>query len=342
VFNNNKRSKYLIDKEFQLNFISKFIVLVVACAFISAIVLGLFYFVKYDMVINNGEEILLRYEQPEKNDAVKQTVNKNAKIVRINNNSFTVKGGNLYLIVNKTMYPAYLRGSFRIKTASDKTISIERYNFAAQKWTKFRTNADYKVIKGKFGKMMKSGGKTIFVTINKPVYKGFNKAGIVTANIKGTTDRFGIALPALILSTIIFIITATIFGIFFTHKMAGPIYRIDKSLDRIANGDYDFKIKLREHDSFQHIARGINKVIDSLQKPATKKPVTKKAAAKKTVAKKAAAKKPVAKKTAAKKPAAKKTAAKKPVAKKTAAKKPVAKKTAAKKPVAKKAATKKK
>lgn len=54
-------------------------------------------------------------------------------------------------------------------------------------------------------------------------------------------------------------------GIFASHKIAGPIYRIEKFLDSMANGDYSSILTLRKNDELMSLAAGINKVQDSLK-----------------------------------------------------------------------------
>ena len=65
----------------------------------------------------------------------------------------------------------------------------------------------------------------------------------------------------LLISPIIFII-----GLLFSHKIAGPVYRIEKSLDEIAKGNLLMKIKLRQGDELTDLAEMINIMTENVNK----------------------------------------------------------------------------
>lgn len=54
-------------------------------------------------------------------------------------------------------------------------------------------------------------------------------------------------------------------GIFASHKIAGPIYRIEKFLDGMAKGDYSSILTLRSNDELMSLASGINRIQDGLK-----------------------------------------------------------------------------
>ena len=61
----------------------------------------------------------------------------------------------------------------------------------------------------------------------------------------------------------IFIIVAQIalLTVFFSHKLAGPIYRLEKACQSIVDGNYAEKIFLRKGDEMQNLAHLLNEVI---------------------------------------------------------------------------------
>ncbi len=79
-------------------------------------------------------------------------------------------------------------------------------------------------------------------------------------SINRTTTRFRIILFPLIITGLILIIIISIYSIFFSHRMAGPIYRMRISLDRMLQGDYDFKINVRKTDYFITIVEKLEKL----------------------------------------------------------------------------------
>jgi len=56
-----------------------------------------------------------------------------------------------------------------------------------------------------------------------------------------------------------------ILGIFLSHRIAGPIFRMEKVLNNIAAGDLTQKIVLREKDEMINLANGINTVTESFK-----------------------------------------------------------------------------
>lgn len=67
------------------------------------------------------------------------------------------------------------------------------------------------------------------------------------------------------------------FGIFFLHRVAGPVYRFRQTFLRINDGHIPHKIRLREGDFFEETAEEINRLIGKLEfESGQKKKVTEK------------------------------------------------------------------
>lgn len=75
-------------------------------------------------------------------------------------------------------------------------------------------------------------------------------------------------LPAVIYTNLftlgLVVLAAIVVILFITHKIAGPLFRLEKELIRIGNGDLTGRITLREKDQITEIADSINKVADQL------------------------------------------------------------------------------
>lgn len=76
-------------------------------------------------------------------------------------------------------------------------------------------------------------------------------------------------LPVIILSNLItlgLITGATIFlTLFVSHKIAGPLFRFEKELDEISNGNLTPRIKLRKSDQMTDMANKLNVMVSSLR-----------------------------------------------------------------------------
>jgi len=55
-------------------------------------------------------------------------------------------------------------------------------------------------------------------------------------------------------------------SVFVSHKIAGPVYRLEESAKIIASGDFSRRIKLRSGDELQELADAFNTMTDSLDK----------------------------------------------------------------------------
>lgn len=51
-----------------------------------------------------------------------------------------------------------------------------------------------------------------------------------------------------------------------SHRLAGPIYRLERDLEDIAKGNFSIRIKFRKKDELKSIAEGINKILDEMEK----------------------------------------------------------------------------
>ena len=68
--------------------------------------------------------------------------------------------------------------------------------------------------------------------------------------------RIGILLGFIVIFTLIL-------EILFLHRVAGPLYRIEKTLKDLAEGKKVEKIKLRKKDFFKSLAEATNQVIET-------------------------------------------------------------------------------
>lgn len=77
--------------------------------------------------------------------------------------------------------------------------------------------------------------------------------------------NFRILVSVLLISPLVAVI-----GIFLSHRIAGPIYRMEKFLADLAGGNLGSRLTLREKDELTPLANGINFVIDNLREAVTK------------------------------------------------------------------------
>lgn len=57
-----------------------------------------------------------------------------------------------------------------------------------------------------------------------------------------------------------------IISIFVSHKIAGPVYRLEESMKQLASGDLTHKVHLRHGDELEDLQNAFNKMSESLNK----------------------------------------------------------------------------
>jgi nitrate/nitrite-specific signal transduction histidine kinase len=84
-------------------------------------------------------------------------------------------------------------------------------------------------------------------------------------NYSGTATYRRVVLVSLLwvfgIGVLLVIIQIVLLTIFFSHKVAGPIYRIERQCHGIIDGDYTGEIILRKGDEMQNLAGLFNEVI---------------------------------------------------------------------------------
>lgn len=105
-------------------------------------------------------------------------------------------------------------------------------------------------------------------------------------------DRDMPNLMPLVYTVISFEVLAAVFlllnSLRVSHRVAGPAYRIRKSLERIRQGDVAFAVKLRTDDHLTDVAEELNLVLDWLNENPPAGCVTRKMAAEQQAAEQAA------------------------------------------------------
>ncbi|MBN2803290.1 MAG: HAMP domain-containing protein [Deltaproteobacteria bacterium] len=102
-------------------------------------------------------------------------------------------------------------------------------------------------------------GFTIYFTI----WDNISDPGQSLSSINNIFERTNTKLCYSIVALIIFIAAASIFV---SHKIAGPVYRFEQSVKKIAQGDLTLRIKLRKGDELTELADMFNNMVESLEK----------------------------------------------------------------------------
>jgi methyl-accepting chemotaxis protein len=74
------------------------------------------------------------------------------------------------------------------------------------------------------------------------------------------------------LITFIFLFCIGLVGILFSHRVAGPLYKLKAAFERVKMGEHQLRIYFRKYDEFQDVAQEFNKMLDQMQGSDPKKP----------------------------------------------------------------------
>jgi len=92
---------------------------------------------------------------------------------------------------------------------------------------------------------------------------------IIMVTPEGTTNvasLFEIVLVPLIGANLLMLAIIIPFSFLYSHKIAGPVYRLEQSIDLLLSGNTDFMIMLRKKDEFKYLADKMNALVDYLRR----------------------------------------------------------------------------
>jgi methyl-accepting chemotaxis protein len=85
-----------------------------------------------------------------------------------------------------------------------------------------------------------------------------------TLDVPGV-NRLELVLPPILINNLAIMAFVIFVGIFATHRIAGPVYRVEKEIDRVLAGEKGVRISLRKGDNFPALAGKVNKLIERLE-----------------------------------------------------------------------------
>ncbi len=84
--------------------------------------------------------------------------------------------------------------------------------------------------------------------------------------LKSTADFM---LPILILSSLVAIIITGLITIvitlFISHRIAGPLYRLEKDIAEVNSGNLEVEIHVRRKDELQNLAKSLNQMVRTMR-----------------------------------------------------------------------------
>ena len=115
------------------------------------------------------------------------------------------------------------------------------------------------------GVALLSTGSILLLFYLKYQYGGAGESSIIIqVTPEGTSDvssLFSVVFTPLIAANLLVLVISVPFSLLYSHKIAGPIYRLQQSFDLLLSGEMDFMITLRKRDEFKYLANKMNALI---------------------------------------------------------------------------------
>jgi methyl-accepting chemotaxis protein len=85
-----------------------------------------------------------------------------------------------------------------------------------------------------------------------------------TKDIPGV-NRLELILPPLLINNLAIMLFVIVIGIFTSHRIAGPVYRVESEIDRVLAGQKGVRVRTRKRDSFPELAEKVNLLIERVE-----------------------------------------------------------------------------
>ena len=105
-----------------------------------------------------------------------------------------------------------------------------------------------------------------FIDINKQVFEvredeQGNSVKVPTTKTIYGVKRWELIVPPILINNLFMIIGISVIGVFYSHRIAGPVFRINRELQRVLDGEKNIRIIIRDKDKLQELASRINRII---------------------------------------------------------------------------------
>ncbi|MBN2323879.1 MAG: methyl-accepting chemotaxis protein [Spirochaetes bacterium] len=120
------------------------------------------------------------------------------------------------------------------------------------------------------GVTLLSTGSILLLFYLKYHHGGVDPASIIIRvtpeGVSDASSLFSVVFTPLIAANLLVLIISVPLSLLYSHKIAGPIYRLQQSFDLLLSGEMDFMISLRRRDEFRYLADKMNALIDYMRR----------------------------------------------------------------------------
>ncbi|MFP4550225.1 MAG: hypothetical protein ACLFNT_05430 [Spirochaetales bacterium] len=80
------------------------------------------------------------------------------------------------------------------------------------------------------------------------------------------TTRLELILPPILINNVLLAIVLALLAVRYSHRFAGPLYRMSTDIRRVLAGEENVRIRLRKNDELRELASRINAILDALER----------------------------------------------------------------------------
>ncbi len=104
----------------------------------------------------------------------------------------------------------------------------------------------------------------VFYGVLNSVVAELSRQGCMdAANFSGLFWRRSV--PVLAFALFVVVVFSFVAVIFYSHKIAGPLYRLKKYMEIVSDGDFNVRVSFRRGDKIRDVAEAFNSMVEKLQ-----------------------------------------------------------------------------
>lgn len=266
------RWRYFIDKPFQLRFIARFAILILLGMILSLAMILITNLNKYTSPIffqakntenmekivasvdslnsllaklqagDISEMVIVPMNDGPKTNEIKITDKMKEAVAGLSSTSLAGISGNEISIINKSI------------------AVLEANHSDANAMTEIKKSLDAMMAQGVYSEAF----NYVQAVKNDPV-----GAIILSINLRTSYNLFDLYLFPIVGVSVLYLALIVFFGLFISHKMAGPVYRIKKTLQEAVDGNVDvtkIHFRLRKGDELKELVDALNGFIAKINK----------------------------------------------------------------------------
>ena len=77
-------------------------------------------------------------------------------------------------------------------------------------------------------------------------------------------ERLLSLFPPILVNDLVIMVFLVIAGIYLTHRIAGPVNRVEMDIDRVLDGEKKVRVRFRRNDAFPGLAEKVNQLIERI------------------------------------------------------------------------------